>query len=346
MKNNKYLESCVFYFFNEQEIQIKKQKIHKIVTFNPFIQNELTNHKILFDVNDRKKHFYICENVSELKITEIQEYDTKIEDINSTIDNTILFEFEKQDLIYFKNNLKNLFEGCNYTKYILTIIQFYKHLLHSLQLLVDNHIFNNHINFDSIVIDKYDCPLLSNFTFSIYYLHPNIDEHIKQFIVAYEPSYIEWPIELHILSYLLTNKLNSLSNHNIETIIDDIVKHNKILNSFGDTVVSLYKTEASIYFNKYVNQSYHYILSDILQFVHTWDNYSLSILFLRILIGIHRSIGIKNKFIILFMKLLVGNIHLNPLKRLSINKTKEKFNDLLNSIEPKDYKDVIKLMSA
>ena len=333
--------TCVFYFFNEHEIQIKKQKIHKIVKLNLFIQNELTNHQKLFHINNRKKHFYICENTSEIKITEIQDDDTTIEETRSTKDNTVLFEFEKRELIYLKNYLKNLLEECNYTKYILTIIQNYKHLLNSLQLLVDNYIFHNHINFDSIVIDKFDCTLLSNFSFSINYLHPDIDEYIKHFIIAYEPSYIEWPIELHILSYLLTNKLNSLSSYNIENIINDVVKNNHILNSFGDAVVSSYKTEALEYFNKYVNQSYHFILTDILQFVNTWDNYSLSILFLRILIGIHRTIEIKNKFIILFMKLLVGNIHLNPLKRLSINTTMERFNTLLHSLEPKDYKDVI-----
>ena len=80
---------------------------------------------------------------------------------------------------------------------------------------------------------------------------------------------------------------------------------------------------------------------DILQYVHTWDNYALSILFLRILIGIHRFIEIKNKFIILFMRLLVYNIHLNPLKRLSIDMTINQFDSLLDSLEPKDYKDVI-----
>ena len=335
------MNTCVFYFFNEHELQIKKQKIHKIVKLTLFIQNELTNYRKISNINNRKKYFYICENASELKMTEIQDDDTTIKETMLTNDNTILFEFEKRDLIYLKNYLKNLFEECNYTKYILTIIQFYKHMLTSLQLLVDNHIFHNHLNFDSIVIDKMDCPLLSNFSFSINYLHPNIDEYIKHFIIAYEPSYIEWPIELHLLSYLLTNKLNSLSSYNIENIINDVISNNNILNSFGDTVVSLYKTEALEYFNKYVNQSYHFILTDILQYINTWDNYSLSILFLRILIGIHRSIGIKNKFIILFMKLLVGNIHLNPLKRLYINITMERFNTLLNSLEPKDYKDVI-----
>jgi hypothetical protein len=80
----------------------------------------------------------------------------------------------------------------------------------------------------------------------------------------------------------------------------------------------------------------------MLQYNNTWDNYALSIMFLRILIGLHRTIGIKNKFIIFFMKLLVSNIHLNPLKRVSIDSTTNKFNNLLDSLEPKDYKEVIK----
>ena len=53
------------------------------------------------------------------------------------------------------------------------------------------------------------------------------------------------------------------------------------------------------------------------------------------------------KFIILFMKLLVGNIHLNPFKRLSISSTTNKFDSILDSLEPKDYKEIIHgLMSA
>jgi len=79
----------------------------------------------------------------------------------------------------------------------------------------------------------------------------------------------------------------------------------------------------------------------MLQYYNTWDNYALSILFLRILIGIHRSIQITNKFIILFMKLLVSNIHLNPIKRLSISSTTNKFETILDSLEPKDYKELL-----
>jgi hypothetical protein len=148
-------------------------------------------------------------------------------------------------------------------------------------------------------------------------------------------------LEFHILSYLLTNKLNSLSSYNIERIIHDVIDKHVILKTFGDDFVSSYKDEALHYFKKYINQSYDYILTDILQHYGTWDNYALSILFLKILIGIHRSVEVKNKFIILFMKLLVCNIHLNPLKRLSIQETTNKFETILDSLSPKDYKEIL-----
>jgi hypothetical protein len=343
MKHSKQLESSVFYFFNEYEVRNKTHKIHKIVQIDFFIQNELTNQTKLLKIKDIKQHFYLCENTSELKITHIDDDDRKIRHKYSNHDDTILLEFQDRKLIYFKNYLKALSSS---TKYLLTIINSYKHLLNSIHLLVSHNIFHNHINFDSIVVDKSDYVLLSNFSFSIDYSRTDMEQYIKQFIIAYEPSYLEWPIELHILSYLLTNKLNSLSSYNIESIITEYIKHNNILNTFGPSVVSSYKEEALQYFKKYINQNCEYILTDILQFANTWDNYALSILYLRILIGIYRSIGIKNKFIILFMKLLVTNIHLNPLKRFSIEMTIEKFDILLDSLEPKDYKEVINNLAS
>jgi hypothetical protein len=343
MKHNKQLQSCVFYFFNEHEVKNKKQKIHKIVQIDLFIQNELTNQTKLLKITNIKQHFYLCENTSQLQITHIDDDDTKIKHKYSKHDDTILLEFNDRKLIYFKNYLKALSSS---TKYLLTIINSYKHLLNSIHLLVSHNIFHNHINFDSIVVDKSDHILLSNFSFSIDYSHTDIQQYIKHFIVAYDPSYLEWPIEFHILSYLLTNKLNSLSSYNIESIITEYINHNNILNTFGSALVSSYKDESLKYFKKYINQTYDYILTDMLQYAHTWDNYALSILYLRILIGIHRSIGIKNKFIILFMKLLVQNIHLNPCKRISIEMTIQKFDILIDSLEPKDYKEVINNLTS
>jgi hypothetical protein len=260
MKHSKQLESCVFYFFNEHEVKNKKQKIHKIVQIDFFIQNELTNQTKLLKTKNIKQHFYLCENTSQLQITHINDEDTNINHKYSKHDDTILLEFQDRNLIYFKNYLKALSSS---TKYLLTIISSYKHLLNSIHLLVSNNIFHNHIHFDSIVVDKSEHILLSNFSFSIDYSHADIQQYIRHFIIAYDPSYLEWPIEIHLLSYLLTNKLNSLSSYNIETIITEYINHNHILNTFGSTVVSSYKDQSLKYFKKYVNQTYDYILADM-----------------------------------------------------------------------------------
>lgn len=335
----------IFYFLNDKEKTIKKRKIiYKIVKNDFIMMNELTNINNIKKIIDYKNNYYVCEDSSELKIANLEDdmVDIKyIKEIKS--DETLLISFEERELIYLKTYLKGLSSS---TKYIFVLIDFYKHLLKSIGLLVEQDIIHNNINFDSIMVDKNCIPIISNFSFSIDISRPNIDQYIVNFFIEYDPSYLEWPLEFHILSYLLTNKLNSLSSYNIENIIHDVIKHNTILKTFGDSVVSSYKFDALEYFKKYENRSYDYILTDILKFSNTWDNYALSIMFLRILIGIHRTIDRKNKFIILFMKLLVSNIHLNPLKRLSIDSTTKQFNNLLDSLEPNDYKEVINLMSA
>lgn len=339
MSNSKHLDSCVYFFVKEYKPCIKKRPINKIVENDFFIRNELTNIQKMKKINNCNNYYYVCQNSSELNIIELNDDDITL-DSRTYIkkDSTILLKFEDRELIYLKNHLKALSSP---RKYIFTLINFYKELLHSIDLLVCNQIIHNHINFDSIVVDKNKTALLSNFSFSIDTSREDIDQYIKHFIIAYDPTYLEWPIELHLLSYLLTNKLNSLSSYNIETIISNTILQNNILHAFGPEVVSSYKEEALHYFKKYVNRTYEYILTDIMQYYGTWDNYALSIMFLRILIGIHKTIGIKNKFIILFMKLLVNNIHLNPLKRFTIKDTIVQFEIILDSLEAKDYKEIL-----
>ncbi len=343
MKKGNQLDSCVFYFFKDSEPTSKNRtsKIHKLVYNDFYIQNELTNQQKLIKLSNQSDYFYLCDNVSKLQITELHDDDICINQENMYSDNTILLEFKDRNLIYLKDYLKNLSSS---TKYILAIIQSYRQLLQGIHLLVEHQICHNHIRFDSIMVADTDF-ILSNFSVSIDYSRKDMSQYIKLFLLDYDPAYMEWAIELHILSYILTNKIHSLSEYDIDIVITEFISYHTILNTFGPTVVSSYKQDGIQYFNKYVNQSYEYVVADIVQYAHTWDNYALSILFLRILIGIHKSIKIPNKFIIYFMKLLVGNLHLNPLKRETVETTMRKFESLLETIELNDYKQVIDLMS-
>jgi hypothetical protein len=322
------LEGCVYFFLDNKkkiEQKHKKTQFHKIVKNDFFIKNEIINVLKIQKIQHYKQFFYVFENSYDLYTN------------NLKTNNNMLLKFDQCESIYLKSYLQSLSSP---KIYILKIIQYYKYLLNSINLLVNNNIVHNHIQFDSIMVDKTELPLLSDFSFSVSTdLHVSFDR-IKPFFIEYDPSYLEWPMEFHILSFLITNNLNSLSFSNIDHIITDVLEKNYILNTFGLEVVSIYKEESISYFKKYINQSYDYILTDIFLYSSTWDNYALSILFLRILIGIHKTINTQNKFIIYFMKLLVTNIHLNPLKRLSIATTTNKFEAILESIEPKDYKEV------
>ena len=160
-------------------------------------------------------------------------------------------------------------------------------MLHSINIINTNNIIHNNIDFHSLVVDNNDNVLLANFSFSIDTSRSDIRTYIKQFVQHYDPSYIRWPIEFHLLAYLLTNKLESISLYNIETVIDNYIEHNNILKNFGNEIVDKNKKEAIQYFKKYINKSYDQIIDDVLLVKDTWDNYSFSIMYLKIIISIH-----------------------------------------------------------
>ena len=129
MKIESLQERCVHYFLMEKRKPIvKKNAIHKIRRIDFFLTNELTNVKKIKTINCYNNYYYVYETSSELKIAELDED----EDINSDSygreiksDETVLFKFADRELIYLKTYLKALSSS---TKYIFTIINFYKRL--------------------------------------------------------------------------------------------------------------------------------------------------------------------------------------------------------------------------
>jgi hypothetical protein len=71
------------------------------------------------------------------------------------------------------------------------------------------------------------------------------------------------------------------------------------------------------------------IIKELLQNWITWDNYSLSIMYLRFLYYLNINGYIENIFIENLTELLLTNIHPNPKKRLDIDTTLLKFNQSL-----------------
>ena len=346
--NNIQNNSCVYYHIDEYESHIPQYKIHKVLKYDFWLENEIKNQKKIINIDNWQDFFYTFQSASKLELTNnVININNQKELVNdNNVNNIQLLEYNDLELKPFKRYLKQL---SNPTKYISSIIKYYKDVLQSLLLLDANKLVHNNITFDTLEIDKNENILLSNFSCSINLESLNTTEYIYSFISSYEPEYIEWAPELHIISYIVSKNIHSLSNYNLEIIMQNIIDNNHILKTFGNPIIYIYKTEALNYFEKYVNKDKHFIINDIFKHHNTWDNYSLSILFLRILISINNGVETQNKFILYFMKLLVTNIHLSPVKRLSLQQSFNNYENILNTLKIDDYKDLInkhKLMLA
>jgi hypothetical protein len=339
---------CVYYCLNNKNKNNNNkkgkkiyQKICKLIKLNFFILNEIENINIIKNILNYNKFYYIYESIENTNISLLVD-DAEYLNYSKNIynDNSILVKLNQRNVMYLDSYLGSL--SCS-KKYIITLIEFYRYLLNSIHLLVSNGIIHNNINFFSIVVDSFELPIVSNFSCSINMNKTDFSEYVKH-LGHLKNDNLGLPVEFHILFFIQTNKLESLSKNNIETIINELIEQNYIINSFGKSFAKDFKREGIEYFNKYVNMTYDTIICDILRFYKTWDNYSLSICYLKLLIGVYKKIQIKNKFVVLFMKLLVNNISYNPEKRLLIEETTNKFEDMMNNIELTEFKSLIEKM--
>lgn len=343
------LSNTVYFFYdlslNEMENDSKNDQENKKNTFvnhivksNIFSLNELKNASKIRNLNTNTNfRYYIFDSYERLKIAEIGHINLDPAIVKSNA-NQFLLTFKKRELIYLDSYLKALSSS---KKYIFELIEFYRYLLNSIDLLVCNNLIHNNIHFNTIVVDLVGGrPILTNFMYSIFLPNKGIDWN-QYFLLKKMDMFC--PVEFYLLQYQLTNKLSSLSPYNIETVIKQFIKDHTVLNAFSKEKGNLLD-DGLKYFSSYTNKSFDTNVQDMLKYYYTLDNYAFSICYLEILIGIHRTVKMNNKFIIYFMKLLVNCINLDPSKRFTPDHSLKSFDTMLKQIELNDYKELIDLL--
>ena len=350
------LSSTIFFFHELSKCdQIKNDKLtnatkevaHHVVKNDFFITNEIANADRIREINLNAGscYFYIFDTVEGLKIAETSSLSSNTNIIKSNSSN-LLLTFAKRDLMHLDQYLSSLSSS---KKFIFELIEVYRQMLQSVNLLVSSNLIHNNINFNTIAVDlSLNKPVLTNFRHSIDYQSLS-----KSFAKDYWSQYfllkkndLFCPIEFYLLNYQLTNKSTNgcLSLYNIETVLKQFIKDHAILNAFSSKTIN-FLDDGLKFFARYTNKSFGANLDEALKYCWTWDNYALSIVYLEILIGLHQSINTdtnanaNNKFIISFMKLLVNNICLDPSKRSKLSL--DTFEEMLLTIEIKDFKEVL-----
>ena len=331
MSNTKY--KCVYFFLDEdnqtqnrREEKVKgKALVSRYVKKNLLGLNEIDILLRLKQLPQCNNFFHVCETIEPVKIAELGTNAYNLQSVNFIKDDhNMVLRYKDQELIYLDGFLASL--SCS-RKYIFLILDFYRRILANIHLLVSNNIIHNNIGFKSIVINSFELPILTNFRFALDLYKQTRVDFCKQVFTQYIPGHIYWPPEIHLLSYILTNKLSSLSLNNVETVFKDIS-----LNKKGEKGEKG-ENDVVSYFAKYVNMNCDQIIADLLRFSGTWDQYALGQCYLKLIGDLQKNIKTSNRFVIMFLELLQETVELVPSRRTLVSKTMDKYMQLVDNCD-------------
>jgi len=319
---------------------ITKKYATKIQLSNESSDNELQISKIIKKIPMHNKYFVPVFSSCPIHLTELDKGIVKQCDVlkNKKKNNLVLMEMDFINGITLDSYLINT---KNAQLLINSFISSYTYLLHSLKLLRDNNIVHFDLKGNNIMFDKNkNIPLIIDFGLSIDLEKVN-DETYDFYFFTYAPSYYVWCPEIHFINYIVNN--DKFTHNDIKKICDEIIKGNYILhNILTRDELRIYKDEMESYYLKFKNMSKNDIIKKLLDTSHTWDNYSLSTIYLKIVSKFFNNKEYKdNDFIIKYIKLLQDAMHPNPDKRISIEICLDMFEDILSSTHKKSFKHVL-----
>ena len=232
---------------------------------------------------------------------------------------------------YISNNpFTNIFKigEINHKHFFLLLTETFTYLVSSIKKLVEFKIVhfdlkNNNILYNSLTKD----PQIIDFGISIPIDNLNNKNWIDYFYI-YAPDYYIWPLEVHIIGYLLHETDRSLTSNDAKKIAGEYVIDNKALNIFSTDFQTMYQNSCEKVISQYINEPKNEVINKLIKFYDTWDNYSISIIFLKLFDYIFPSGFYKNDLLIEFSQILLLNICPDPLKRLNLDETLKQFNDI------------------
>jgi len=210
---------------------------------------------------------------------------------------------------------------------ILNMVETFQYLLNSIEYLIDIDVVHFDLKSPNILYSKNaNNPLIIDYGISIN-MKSLTDDNLSNVFYMYIPEYYLWPIEVHVICYLLHSG-NTLTAKDVASIVSNAVNNNKALEIFSPDFKNNFIELGKNYFNDFIEKSPNEVIQTLLENYKTWDNYALSILYLKMLHYMFYEGFHRNKLIILFSQLLLTNINPVPQRRRSIEETKKKFKDL------------------
>jgi len=225
---------------------------------------------------------------------------------------------------------------------ILSITESFRFLLDAIGYLLDDGIVHFDIKGENILYNTTSNePQLIDFGISIPINKIN-NKNIKDYFYVYAPDYYIWPLEVHIINFLLHETDGDLTPENALSIATLYTKSNKALKIFSPNFIEMYFENCEKVIEQYIGKPRKETINTLIKMHKTWDNYALSVMYLKAFRYLFSEGFHRNPMIIHFSQILLLNISPDSDKRLSIDETKKKFNDIFYiDGNVKDYMDLV-----
>jgi len=317
--------------YHRTEFDIKVEKITKILKYDFYSANEAIICEKIKQIPYYATNYIVLDEYDFIKVEQLNEQIIKkLENVSSNDNKYLLFKYNNETCVGFDKFIFNLKTP---KVLIFHVLSTFSYLLSSLIKLNDNNICFFNLSTENIVFknDNREKPIIKNFQNSLHV--SKLNEIYITKIIKNTTEYTHKPLEVHVLFYLIQNDLDTINHDLIEEICEFYVKNLSILDLFSQKYKEVFKKACSDSLKKYINIPKSTIISDILEQNDTWDNYSLSILYLHIIGNISRVFSLKGTFISKFVVELTKNIHPDYLKRERLEKTKENYDMLYNEFQ-------------
>lgn len=319
------LENNIFfrnnhYTINDDNINDNKRTI--MVVNDEFAENEIKTTNILKIIKNYEFYFNIYQDMQNVKIGQLNQVNFERMDLYQ--DNHILFTYNDKHKIDFTTFMMT-FKTCK--DFLLNFLESYREILNILCIIKSNNLCIFNISPSTILFDNSFKPQLSNFT-KTFSLNPKKYSQINFERYFHGENFVYKPIELHLLYYILNNDDLQLDIETIDIISSKFVENVKIFRFFSITFKLDYKERCVSFMKQYINMNKEDIIEDILKYSNTWDNYSVSIIYLHILSNIISSFSLREGFMVGYLDILVKNIAPNPLNRISVYEMAEEYDIL------------------
>jgi len=290
---------CIYspIFLSKNEDTTNKSDLNYISQIKKRNETEIKIHKSIKTIPYHKLYFHTFFSCEPMNVGIMEEKYLQKQKVE-TQSSFVLFKYNK--LIFYS------FESYTTNKSNKLLSDLFIYLLKSIKLLLRNEIVHLNLSVKNIVIVD-EMPLITDFS----------DAQQSNNWVLTETSTI---LELFTIHYLKTNELTSISISNIYDLLNDYKKQNLLVDM----------NEGILFLKRFINKPLKQIIEELTKYYYTWDNYSISSIFLSLLqtkYGIHYNT--QNQFVLKWIDLMKNNMDPNPLNRHTVESTINKIEELV-----------------